>query len=132
MTKGQSPAEESLTALIEDCEHFESCPSCGQTVVDLSTHQCPSETLRGVGNRESRERRATRDERDDDDLVGVYRRTQGNAYAYHELDEENVPRCPIRNPTKARKFEVLRRAEARAQGKAPCGHCRRADGNANH
>jgi len=30
MTKGQSPADESLTALIEDCEHFESVRLVGK------------------------------------------------------------------------------------------------------
>lgn len=127
MTGSLDPSHASLGALIDECDHFEQCSSCGRTVVQLSTHQCPPPPQRGVTTREKRERRASRDDRDDHDLVGVFRRANGNTYAYHELDEEFEPRCPTRNPTKAQKFELLTRNEAKSLGKAPCGHCRRAD-----
>ena len=108
---------------------FERCASCGTIVVQLSTHQCPS-TSRGDGStREERERLAERDDRDDQALVGVFQRASGSTYAYHELDARGRPRCPTRNPTKAKKFEVIRRQEAKERGKAPCGHCRSLEGD---
>lgn len=67
---------------------------------------------------------AERDDRDDQSLVGVFQRAYGSTYAYHELDGRQRPRCPTRNPTKAKKFEVIPRQEAKERGKAPCGHCR--------
>lgn len=127
MSGPQQLGNASLETLIEECDDFQRCASCGRTVVQLSTHTCPTPPQGGVASREKRERRAARDDRDEDDLVGVYRRANGNTYAYHELDEELEPRCPTRNPTKAQKFEVLTRTEAKAMGRAPCGHCRRVD-----
>lgn len=124
MTGGERDSDTSLSAAIRESDDFERCESCGRTVVQLSTHQCPTGDRPRRNNRETRERRAERDERAEEDLVGVYHRTKGNTYAYHELDADRRPRCPTRNPTKSRKFEVMTRREAKARGKAPCGHCR--------
>lgn len=72
-----------------------------------------------MANRDHRKRRAARDDPDDDDSVGVYRRTKWDTYAYYELDDEFEPRCPTRSPTKAQKFEILTRRGAKSLGKAP-------------
>lgn len=129
MSRSEPEPDATLSAIIRESEDFERCASCGRTVVQLATHQCPPRDRPRRNNRETRERRADRDERADGELVGVYHRTSGNTYAYHELDADRQPRCPTRNPTKSRKFEVMTRGEAKARGKAPCGHCREAVGD---
>lgn len=105
-----------------DEDAFRRCDECGSIVVQLSTHRCPTED--SPSTRAERERRAGDDERDPDDLVGVYRRANGHTYAYHELDENDRPCCPTRNPSLAQRFEVVTRNRAQELGKSPCGHCR--------
>lgn len=96
---------------------FHRCDECGSIVVQLSTHRCP--TRESPSTRTERERRAGEDERDPDDLVGVYRRSNGHTYAYHELDENHQPCCPTRNPSLAQRFEVTTRDRAQELGKSP-------------
>ena len=103
---------------------FDRCPHCGTFVVQLATHRCPSEDPTGSLTRERREALAEADERPDGSLVGVFRRSQGDAYAYHELDA-GAPVCGCDRNTKAAAVTVLSRAEAKARGKSPCGRCRR-------
>lgn len=124
MTGSPPTTDSTLKTLIEEHEVFEPCSACGRPVVQLSTHRCPSAGEQHPTTRAERERRAERDGRADDDLVGVFLRASGNTYAYHELDGDGEPRCPTRNPSKAQKFEVVTRREAKSRGKAPCGHCR--------
>lgn len=103
---------------------FERCPDCGTFVVLLATHRCPAEGGTEPSTRERREALAAADDRPDGSLVGVFRRSQGDAYAYHELDDSE-PVCGCAGNTKAPAVTVLTRAEAKARGKSPCGSCRR-------
>lgn len=129
MTGDRVTTDASLAALIAASDAFERCPSCGRTVVQLSTHQCPSTDHPPPSTRKERERRAERDARSDDDRVGLYCRSNGNTYAYHELDDDGRPCCPSRNPSKASKFVVVSRREAKDRGRSPCGHCPAASGS---
>ena len=105
---------------------FDRCPNCGTFVVQLATHRCPSDESTGSPTRERREALAAADERPDGSLVGVFRRSQGDAYAYHELDD-GEPVCGCARNTKAAAVTVLTRAEAKVRGKSPCGRCRRVE-----
>lgn len=122
MTGYLSQTESDLTGRLQESQVFERCDACGHAVVQLSTHRCPTGPSSPT-TRAERERRERRDDRDGAELVGVYRRSNGNSYAYHELDDDGEPCCPTRNPPKAKKFELIPRREAQAQGKSPCGHC---------
>jgi hypothetical protein len=116
---------EDLSKLIRNCDDLSRCDDCGSVFVTLSNHTCPSEGgPTGALTRQERERLAARDSRDDDDTVGVYRRSQGGAYAYHELDG-SVPVCGCHSYTKARQLDHVTRAEAKRRGRSPCGTCRR-------
>ena len=107
-------------------EAFERCPDCGTFVVQLATHRCPSGEPTGPLTRERREVLAEADDRPDGSPVGVFRRSHGDAYAYHELDGEE-PLCACSHNTKAEAVTVVTRAEAKALGKSPCGSCRRVE-----
>ena len=103
---------------------FDRCPDCGTFVVQLPTHRCPSEEAGGQLTRERREELAAKDTRSDATLVGVFRRSHGDAYAYHELDD-GQPVCGCASNTKAERVTSITRAEAKSRGKSPCGSCRR-------
>jgi len=103
---------------------FDRCPDCGTIVVQLATHRCPSGQGVGQLTRERREELAEQDGRDDDAPVGVFQRSHGDAYAYHELDGDQ-PVCGCGSNTKAEAVTVITRAEAKSRGKSPCGSCRR-------
>jgi hypothetical protein len=103
---------------------FDRCPDCGTFVVQLATHRCPSGRTAGSPVRERREALAEADDRGDAALVGLFQRSQGDAYAYHELDG-GEPVCGCAGVTKAATLAVVTRAEAKARGKSPCGSCRR-------
>jgi hypothetical protein len=103
---------------------FERCTECGTFVVQLATHRCPSGEGSGQLTRERREELAAADTRSDASLVGVFRRSHGDAYAYHELDG-GEPVCGCTSNTKAEAVTAITRSEAKARGKSPCGSCRR-------
>ena len=103
---------------------FERCGECGTFVVQLATHRCPSGETTGQLTRERREELAEADTRSDAALVGVFRRSHGDAYAYHELDD-GQPVCGCVANTKAEAVTAISRGEAKARGKSPCGSCRR-------
>lgn len=103
---------------------FERCPDCGTFVVQLTTHRCPSGETADPRTRERREELAAADTRSDGTFVGVFRRSHGDAYAYHELDD-GKPVCGCASNTKAEAVTAITRAEAKARGKSPCGSCRR-------
>ena len=103
---------------------FDRCADCGTFVVQLATHRCPSGESTGQLTRERREELAAADTRSDAALVGVFRRSHGDAYAYHELDD-GQPVCGCANNTKAEAVTAITREEAKARGKSPCGSCRR-------
>lgn len=107
-------------------EAFERCPGCGTFVVQLATHRCPPDEPPGPLTRERREALAAADEREDAAPVGVFQRSRGDAYAYHELDGGD-PLCGRAGVTKATGVAVVTRAEAKARGKSPCGSCRRVE-----
>lgn len=103
---------------------FERCPECGTIVVQLGSHRCPTDEAGVHPNRERREVLAERDTRDDEELVGLFQRAHGDAYAYHEL-EDGQPLCGCGGNAKATTVTVIPRIEAKARGKSPCGSCRR-------
>ena len=103
---------------------FERCADCGTFVVQLATHRCPTEETTGQLTRERREELAEADTRSDAALVGVFRRSHGDAYAYHELDD-GQPVCGCSANTKAEAVTAITRGEAKSRGKSPCGSCRR-------
>lgn len=107
---------------------FDRCPECGTFVVQLATHRCPSGETADPLTRERREELAEADGRADATLVGVFRRSHGDAYAYHELDG-GQPVCGCAGNTKAEAVTAITRAEAKARGKSPCGSCRRIEGS---
>lgn len=114
-----------LRQLVEECEAISRCEECGTHVVNLASHRCPSADTRGT-NRETRRERAEGDERADDDPVGIFPRSSGNSYAYHELSDGDV-QCGCGNYTKADRLEIVSRLEAKDRGRCPCGNCERVE-----
>lgn len=110
---------------------FDRCTECGTFVVQLATHRCPSSETTGQLNRERREQLAEADTRADAALVGVFRRSHGDAYAYHELTD-GQPVCGCASNTKAEAVTTITRAEAKTRGKSPCGSCRRIEESRTH
>lgn len=112
-----------LAELIRECDSLSRCEDCGSFVVSIGNHTCSTDdTARRDPTRRERERRAARDGRDDEATVGVYCRSRGDAYAYHELDGD-VPVCGCHSYTEAR-LRTVTRAEAKRRGRAPCRTCR--------
>lgn len=109
---------------ISVADAFDRCTECGTFVVQLATHRCPSGESTGQLTRERREELAEADTRSEAALVGVFRRSHGDAYAYHELDG-GQPVCGCSGNTNAEAVTAITRAEAKARGKSPCGSCRR-------
>ena len=116
---------ENIRQLVRESSAFERCRDCGNFVVRRSTHRCRDSDRPNPTTRAERERLAEDDRRDDETEVGVFRRSGGDSYAYHDLDEDAEPLCSSSARTKATKLEVVTLAEARARGKSPCGSCRR-------
>jgi hypothetical protein len=113
-----------LRTLVEECKNLNQCEDCGTFVVDPNTHCCSSEADRTGTNRSARQERAARDTRDDADAVGIFRRSTGHTYAYHELDGDEVC-CGCGEYTKATRFDIVTRGEAKSLGRCPCGNCAR-------
>jgi hypothetical protein len=113
-----------LRSLVKDCDAFSQCEECGKHVVNLAGHRCGSSTSGSPSTRSMREALADGDTRSDDDAVGIYRRTLGDTYAYHELDGDDI-HCGCGEYTKADELEVITRGEAKALGRSPCGTCKR-------
>lgn len=117
-----------LRRLIRECDALHRCPDCGTHVAHAGAHSCPPGTDGSDGRDEAPSTRGERQpDRSADDAVGVFRRTIGNTYAYHELDDGEV-RCWCDRTTKAGRFDVLSRAEAEELGRTPCGSCERLRG----
>ena len=110
-----------LAELIRECDSLSRCEGCGSFVVSIENHTCSTEGAGRDPTRPERERRAARDGRDDGDTVGVYCRSRGDAYAYHELDG-GVPVCGCHSYTEAR-LRTTTRGEAKRRGRSPCGTC---------
>lgn len=123
MSSRPSSDADDLRRLVEECEAITRCGTCGTHVVNLDSHRCPSAGTRET-NRETRRERAERDDRDDDDRVGIFPRSNGNSYAYHELRDGEVC-CGSGNYAKADRLEVVRRVDAKARDRCPCGNCER-------
>lgn len=120
---GRHASAADLRRLVEECDAFSRCEDCGTHVVNLDSHRCSSSGDVRT-NRETLRRRAEGDDRDDDDSVGIFPRSSGNSYAYHELREGEVC-CGCGNYAKADRLEVVTRAEAKQRGRCPCGNCAR-------
>jgi hypothetical protein len=104
---------------------FTRCESCGTYLVSVSQHRCPSGRADARPDRTERERLATADGRDDATSVGVFPSSQGNRYAYHDLDADGRPRCGCEKHTDATEVTVTSLADAKRRGRSPCGSCRR-------
>lgn len=120
----QTNKTDELRTLVKDCDAFSRCEDCGKHVVHLAGHRCSSSTNGSPSTRSMRQARADLDTRSDDDNVGIYRRTLGDTYAYHELGGDGIY-CGCGEYTKADKLEILTRGEAKTLGRSPCGTCER-------
>jgi hypothetical protein len=119
-----SSETDELRSQIEESDAFTRCDDCGTHVVSLGPHRCRSPTGTLENDRSARRERAKRDDRNGEDRVGIFRRTVGNTYAYHELEGDDVY-CGRDKNTKATKIEVVTRSEAKSLGRSPCGNCQR-------
>lgn len=115
---------EHIRDLVRESDAFTRCPDCGTVVVCGATHRCRDPDRPQPTTREERERLAADDTRTDETRVGVFRRSSGSAYAYHDLDESGDPVCSCSSRTKATAFEIISLEEAKRRGKSPCGSCR--------
>jgi hypothetical protein len=104
---------------------FSRCESCGTFVVSLAQHRCPTDAADSRPDRGEREDMADEDDRDGELSVGLFPNSQGNRYAYHDLDGADRPRCGCAKHTEASRLIVTSLAAAKRQGRSPCGSCRR-------
>jgi rRNA maturation protein Nop10 len=117
-----------LARLIDESDAFTRCSTCGTYIVSPAQHRCSPDDVSGNLRREDRIERGRQDDRSPTDEVGVYARAGGNAYAYHELDEDDTPQCADHDGRTDARLAVVTRREAKQRGKAPCGNCQRVAG----
>lgn len=115
--------EDDTGAAIRDT--FDRCETCGTFVVALSQHRCPTEAADARPNRSERTALAAADDRDAETAVGVFPASQGNRYAYHDLEGRERTRCGCETYTDAARLVVTTLADAKRRGRSPCGSCRR-------
>ena len=103
-------------------ETFEYCPDCETLTVSVDQYTCRADAPSGGPSPEERAELAADDERPPgEDVLIPNGRSQNNAWAYHELDEDGEPRCGADHSAGA---VIGPRAEAVDHGCYPCGRCR--------
>lgn len=114
-----------LQQLIAQTDAFQRCQDCGEFIVDRSPHRCDRRTRGKPSRREERNQLAEGDGRDSETIVGIFRRSNGQTYAYHDIDNEGATLCGGEARTKAVALELVTLERAQALGRSPCGSCRR-------
>jgi hypothetical protein len=103
-------------------EAFEYCPGCEALLASVDQHTCRAADAGGRPSPAERAERGAADDRPlEEDVLYPRGRSQNNAWAYHELDEDGTPRCGADHSAGA---VIGPRAEAVDQGCFPCGRCR--------
>ncbi|AQL44645.1 hypothetical protein BV210_17930 (plasmid) [Halorientalis sp. IM1011] len=105
-------------------EAFEQCESCGTFVVALPQHRCRTDAADARPDRSERSARANADDRADGTPVGIFPSSQGNRYAYHDLDGNDRTRCGCEKYTDASDLVETTLGDAKRRGRSPCGSCR--------
>lgn len=101
---------------------FEYCEGCQSLVVSVDQHTCPKGGSSGKPTAAERAQLAAEDDRPLDEDVRVPEgRSQNNAWAYHEFDEDGDPLHSLNYNAGS---ETKSREEAINDGCYPCGHCR--------
>jgi hypothetical protein len=111
----------SITA--EEIENtFERCPDCGTYAVQITdSHYCDSRFTSNLTDAE-RDQRIAADPYPADETVTIVDQLAGDAFAYHELDEDNESLCTLHtdNP-----LAYCTRTEAQDNQYASCQLCQR-------
>lgn len=105
-------------------EAFEYCEDCEKVVARLDGHTCPDDSGSRTGHKSAAERArlAQLDDRPhDEEVLYPKGRSNRNAWAYHELDEDGDPLHEVQH---AGGSERGTREEAINEGCYPCGKCR--------
>lgn len=103
-------------------ETFEYCEDCESLVVSVDQHSCSSGRSTGKPSAHERAQLAAADQRPlEEDVLIPEGRSQNNAWAYHELDEDGDPLHELNHQAGS---ETGSREEAINSGCYPCGQCR--------
>ncbi|RBI59797.1 hypothetical protein DMJ13_22075 [halophilic archaeon] len=105
---------------IEDT--FERCPHCGTYAIQITdSHYCEAHFETTLTDAE-RHQRIAADPYPADEMVAIVDQQAGDAFAYHELDEDNEPLCTLHtdNP-----LDDRTREGAQDDQYAPCQRCQR-------
>jgi len=103
-------------------ETFEYCEDCESLVASVSKHTCETERASRKPSAAERAKLAAADQRPLEEEVLIPKgRSQNNAWAYHELDEDGDPLHELNHRAGA---ETGPREEAINSGCYPCGRCR--------
>ena len=114
-----------LQQLIRESDALTRCTDCGEFTIDRSYHRCTAAVSQSAMNRENRIRQTEKDRRADETAVGIFRRSKGQTYAYHELAADGSTLCGGEARTKAETLKTVTLAEAKRLGRTPCGTCHR-------
>ena len=101
---------------------FERCPDCGTYAVQITnSHYCTTQFTSDLSDAE-RDQRIAGDPYSADETVAIVDQFVGDAFVYHELDEDNRSLCTLHtdNP-----LTYCTRAEAQDDEHAPCELCQR-------
>jgi len=103
-------------------ETFEYCEDCESLVVSVGQHTCETGRASGKPSATERAQLAAADQRPlEEEVLIPEGRSQNNAWAYHELDEDGDPLHDLNHRSGA---ETGPREEAINSGCYPCGQCR--------
>ena len=103
-------------------ETFEYCEGCEKLVVSVDQHSCSTGRASGKPSAHERAQLAAADQRPlEEEVLIPAGRSQHNAWAYHELDEDGDPLHELNHQAGA---STGPREEAINEGCYPCGQCR--------
>lgn len=103
-------------------ETFEYCEDCDTLVVGLDQHRCAEPSSGRPSASERTELAAADDRPQGEDVLYPKGRSQNNAWAYHELDDDGEPLHAVDHLSGTERGS---RGEAIKAGCYPCGRCRR-------